>query len=172
MKDGRKNLIKDLHSVVGTVWQTSIETEFPKLFKEEEKLNGWYKDVKEKGWCMFIENGIAKYGFNTLGKWKEDLSWNYELGENDYKATDKEVGLALIKEAKKRGFKYGVVADLTNCGYYANRAKILNENYRYNGRWLSVDNFIIFEYGKWATIVPETITKEQAEKELGKTIVD
>ena len=169
MKEGRKNLIKDLHSVVGTVWQKSIETEFPKLFKEEEKLNGWYKDVKEKGWCMFIENGIAKYGFNTLGKWKEDLSVNYELREGDYKATNKEVEKSLIKEAKNRGVKNG----LCYLGATGSKSKLVFNSLEWYGDMLC-DGYgtVIFKYGKWATIVPETITKEQAEKELGKTIVD
>ena len=30
----------------------------------------------------------------------------------------------------------------------------------------------IFQKGKWAEIIKETITKEQAEKELGKTILN
>ena len=42
MKESKKQLIKDLHSNVSIVWQTSIEKEFPKLFKEdatEKKLD-------------------------------------------------------------------------------------------------------------------------------------
>tara|TARA_R110000764_G_scaffold179285_2_gene265362 strand:+ start:113 stop:463 length:351 start_codon:yes stop_codon:yes gene_type:complete len=84
----------------------------------------------------------------------------------------KEVEQALIEEANKRGFKKGVIANLTHCGHRNSRAEILNENYRYNGRYLSIDNFIIFEKGKWAEIIKQTITKEEAEKQLGKTILN
>ena len=43
MKESRKQLIKDLHSKVGIVWRTSIEKEFPKLFKEDETENKYYE---------------------------------------------------------------------------------------------------------------------------------
>ena len=174
MKERTKKLIIELHQATYLFRSLEIEKEFPELFKDN--ANGWYKD-KKNDWCMFLENGIIKYGFDAGGFWREDLSSNYELRKGDYKATDKEVEQALIKEAKKRGFKEGVVADLTYCGHRNSRAKILNKNYRYNGSWLSVDGFIIFENGKWAEIIKkiiikEIITKEQAEKELGKTIIN
>ena len=43
MKESRKQLIKDLHSKVGIVWRTSIEKEFPKLFKEDASENKYYE---------------------------------------------------------------------------------------------------------------------------------
>ena len=46
---------------------------------------------------MFLENGIMKYGFDADGVWAEDLSFNYELRKDDYRATSKEVEQALIK---------------------------------------------------------------------------
>lgn len=115
MKEGRKNLIKDLHSVVGTVWQTSIETEFPKLFKEE----------------------------------------------------------ALLKEAKRLGVKVRCLAD----GSVVTVQEMEFSFCKISGDfWVKQEEYglwcLLFEDGVWATIVTETITKEQAEKELGKTIVD
>tara|TARA_R110000823_G_scaffold234665_3_gene360875 strand:+ start:28 stop:378 length:351 start_codon:yes stop_codon:yes gene_type:complete len=99
------------------------------------------------------------------------LTWRSRI-EKEFPKLFKEVEQALIEEANKRGFKKGVIANLTHCGHRNSRAEILNENYRYNGRYLSIDNFIIFEKGKWAEIIKQTITKEEAEKELGKTILN
>ena len=157
MKESRKQLIKDLHSKVGIVWQTSIEKEFPKLFKKE--VNGWYKDKKVKGWCVFIKNGIIKYGFIRNVTWFENHNCNYKLRKNDYKATNKEVARALIKEAKNRGFKKGV------------RFTCLCNKVIVNDCWtmfcsegyLWIDGGCVFKDGKWATPI-ETITKKQAKK--------
>ena len=72
---------------------------------------------------------------------------------------------ALVKEAKRLGFKEGV-----NIG---NFNKIIKSNsYQFNlgSNILYVGTCCVFENGIWATIV-ETITKKQAEKELGKKII-
>lgn len=86
-------------------------------------------------------------------------------------ATDKEVEKMLIKEAKKRGFKdKGMYEDIHDpyCGFKELHFKELEydrkENWLYDGY-----GSVIFCNGKWSTI--ETITKEDAEKQLGKTIV-
>ena len=175
MKESRKEFIKKAHSAACSEWKTNIEKEFPKLFKKEE-INGWYKDKKEKGWCVFLENGIMKHGFDSFGDWFEGQRYNYQLGFDDYKATDKEVEEALIKEAKKRGFKEGVTVDKVNLSNDYNPNNKLKENTINTNELLSlgylwVSSILIYDNGKWATIV-ETITKEQAEKELGKTILN
>ena len=175
MKESRKEFIKKAHSAACSEWKTNIEKEFPKLFKEEE-INGWYKYKKAKGWCVFLENGIIRYGFDSLGDWFEGYNYTYELDKDDYKATDKEVEEALIKEAKKRGFKEGVTVDKVNLSNDYNPNNKLKENTINTNELLSlgylwVSSILIYDNGKWATIV-ETITKEQAEKELGKTILD
>ncbi|MGK0446510.1 MAG: hypothetical protein ACJA2M_000279 [Polaribacter sp.] len=139
---------------------------------KEEKANGWYKDKTSKNWCMFFENGIMKYGVDIIGKWKENLSHNYTLRVGDYKSTDKEVEEALIKEAKKIGFKEGVQFKSA-----WNQSSICDFKGMYfdikNNSLSSGDchNECIFQNGVWAEIL-ETITKEQAEKELGKTIIN
>lgn len=73
----------------------------------------------------------------------------------------------LIKEAKKRGFKDGNFKCLIQ--HTCNNGK----GYIYNGGNLYLNGQCLFsKYSKWAKIIIETITKEQAEKELGKTIID
>ena len=80
-------------------------------------------------------------------------------------------GEALIKEAKKRGYKKGV--SVRPVPYAHNIWEISDNNYHY---WEDTDRLqigtdTIYQEGKWATIV-ETITKEEAEKQLGKTIIN
>ena len=164
MKESRKEFIKKAHSAACSDWKENIEKEFPKLFKKEE-IYGWYKSKEEKCWCVFLENGISRYGFDSFGGWFEGEDYTYKLEKDDYKATDKEVEEALIKEAKKRGFKEGV---LTDCGAIGNRFK---HQFRPNENTFYFSNIRVFQNGKWLEIIKETITKEQAEKELGKTIL-
>ena len=85
----------------------------------------------------------------------------------------------LINEAKKRGLKEGVtivdardgrIETISN-NYY--RLQNICDDY---GKELivSADSFnytVLFSKGKWATIL-QTITKEEAEKKLGKIIKD
>ena len=173
MKESRKEFIIKAHKEACSEWKQNIEQEFPKLFKSEELYNGWYKDSQNE-WCMFFQDGMMEYGFNTHGNWREDIKHFYSPFHSDYKATDKEVEQALIKEAKKR-YSNGVTIKSDQDG----------KTYKYNNiveYWMGSDNdFLIrcddslsgqyvFYKGKWATIV-ETITKAEAEKELGKTII-
>ena len=182
MKESRKEFIKKAHSAACSEWKTNIEKEFPKLFKEDAlEVGRWYNGYEN--YLIYITNirqefsykKISYYGLSWEQKWKCDYIANRDIENSLKPATDKEVKEALIKEAKKRGFKEGV---------------------RVESRWLTapseeklIGNFIfdnefelccrasngslwtIFQDGEWATIV-ETITKEQAEKELGKTILN
>jgi hypothetical protein len=176
MKESRKQLIKDLHSKVGTVWQTSIEKEFPKLFKEDALIVGkWYKYPDFENWKILItDNTKGKekaVGFNCSGNWMKD--WLTTGGAELIRlipCLDEEVEQALIKEAKKRGFKKG-------CEYIGTRDFGREKATKYIDLWacnsaIDMGRDYVFLDGKWAEIVTETITKEQAEKELGKTILN
>tara|TARA_R110000851_G_scaffold315015_1_gene477269 strand:- start:28 stop:540 length:513 start_codon:yes stop_codon:yes gene_type:complete len=169
MKPSRKEFIKKAHDNACSEWKTKIEKEFPKLFKHALVVGEWYKTDG------FLQIFSGKFGNGSTYGFRRDGVYSASMGfhkfETHIPATDEEVEQALIKEAKKRGFDKGVVADLTFCGHRVSDAKIREESYSYNGRWLSIDNYIIFQEGKWAEIVTETITKEEAEKELGKKII-
>ena len=166
MKESRKEFIKKAHSAACSEWKENIEKEFPKLFKEDALVVGkWYKSEG----CLFnYQKQSNVYGFFTDGSWMNgDWIW---YGANAKPATDKEVEEALIKEAKKRGFKEGIEFKSVSrgnsiergydvFGYYSNQNQLCN------------GGGSVFIGGKWAEIIKETITKEQAEKELGKTIL-
>ena len=214
MKESRKEFIKKAHSAACSEWKTNIEKEFPKLFKKDALVAGkWYKiadsgdhitGLDQDHNLIFVEE-FNKYNIakrvNELCKENVNLLYeNHLFGHNPSgkkvlfgskaaikgltPATEKEVEEALIKEAKKRGFKEGVnfnvTKDLwnTSVGGREGFNTVIDKNtYNYSAHSNSfkincIDGCMsIFTKGVWAEIV-ETITKEQAEKELGKTILD
>ena len=194
MKKVRKDLIKRLHDGAWSGIKKEIEKEFPKLFKEDALVVGkWYKYPEFENWKLLItdntkgkEKGV---GFNCSEIWMKDWLTN---GGDELSSlipcSDKEVEEALIKEAKKRGFfnignifkscfddnnevrdisKYDSSTDIDY--YYVVRDGLRSNGLNTFSKFCS--NPLIYQFGKWATIV-ETITKEQAEKELGKTILN
>jgi len=182
MKESRKQFIKKAHSAACSEWRKNIEKEFPKLFKKDALEAGkWYKYPDVKNWKLLItdntkgkEKGV---GFNCSEIWMKD--WLTD-GSNELSSlipcSDKEVEQALIKEAEKRGFKEGVRVDKVNLSDDCNpnnrlKNNNINTNELFSHGFLWVSSILIYDNGKWATIV-ETITKEQAEKELGKTILN
>jgi hypothetical protein len=112
MKESRKEFIKKVHSAASNEWKENIEKEFPKLFKKDALVVGkWYKVLRSRRYAIIFNNGAENcYGFNYSNKWsigfnlKNSINCNREITP----ATDKEVEEALIKEAKRRGFKEGV----------------------------------------------------------------
>ena len=162
MEQSRKDFIKKAHKNACSEWKTNIEKEFPKLFKEEKKLNGWYKDKEQKKWCVFLKDGIMINGFDSSGNWFEGHNYTYELQEEDYKATDKEAEQVLIKEVKKKGLKTSNHSCLEGGAIWNN---ITGSEYRYYPKEnkLLIGASTVFLDGKWATII-ETITKEQFEE--------
>jgi hypothetical protein len=178
MKESRKEFIKKAHSAASNEWKKNIEKEFPKLFKKDDLVIGkWYKHYSSRiNYLVCSIDGMNAYGFMN-GNYYEDLLFGSQrLNEGCVSATDKEVEEALIKEAKRRGFKKGVRVDRVNLSddYNPNnelKEDTINTIELFSDGYLWVSNILIYDDGKWATIV-ETITKEQAEKELGKTILN
>jgi hypothetical protein len=178
MKESRKEFIKELHSVVGTVWQTSIEKEFPKLFKDDDLVVGdWYRHYSGGfNYIVCVIDQRTAYGFMGEDYYSSLLFGKQRLNQGAVPATDEEVKDALIKEAKKRGFKNGV---RIKSKWFHNDLSVgsLNVKFTLNKYPLTLSSgssagiYTIFEGGVWATVV-ETITKEEAEKELGKTILN
>ena len=184
MKESRKEFIIQAHKEACSEWKQNIEKEFPKLFKSEElEVGKWYKVKKPESIIealICFDNKPTFYGFDYTKGWT--TCFNSAPTIRGLRvctpATDKEVEEALIKEAKKRGFKKGDV-----CGFGINnnsKRLIVSDNFKLNGDYTGLylvavgdreqGDDIVFKNGKWATII-KTITKEEAEKELGKTII-
>jgi hypothetical protein len=178
MKQSRKDFIKQAHESACSDWKKNIEKEFPKLFKEDSlEVGKWYRSSID---CIFNYNGVKDcnnkpcgYGIGRFSNWYESDQNGW--GGSSTLATYKEVEQSLIKEAKKRGFKEGVsyIAVGEEAGVISNLG---SGEFRYgvgDKDALCVSGYPrVYYKGEWATIIKQTITKEQAEKELGKTILN
>ena len=173
MKESRKEFIKKAHSAACIEWKENIEKEFPKLFKEDKAPYGWYFASDSKVFLYYFDGNTITYGFNWSGQFSDNLMVS---GKHGIKATDKEVEEAFIKEAKKRGFKGGVRIKskwLPNISAHKLIGKFMfDDKFELCCRASNLSLWTIFKDGAWAEIIKDTITKEQAEKELGKTILD
>ena len=168
MKNTRKQLILEAHKEACSEWKQKIETEFPKLFV---KISGWFKDETQDDFLAYYKNNIRQYGINSTGHWFDNCS-SHCLDSNDESATNQEVEQALIKEAKKRGFKEGVkyicegfpvvLINFLELTYYSGSGGYLTDGHGGS----------IFNDGKWATIIEDKkeMTHEQIEEELGYSI--
>ena len=185
MKESRKEFIKKAHSAACSEWKENIEKEFPKLFKEDALVVGkWYINIDGLKCLHFVtkitdSKEYFAYGFSFSNEWKNNKGFgsvNDYTNKNFRPATDKEVEEALIKEAKKRGFKEGVRIKskwMTNISANNLNGKFVFDNkFELCAEANRLMKYTIFEKGVWAEIIKETITKEQAEKELGKTILN
>jgi hypothetical protein len=168
MKESRKDFIKQGHKAACSEWKEKIEKEFPKLFKRDAlEVGKWYRDGDFLQ-CFTGEFGNkVSYGFNPCGDFSNSIGLNKE--DKFTPATDEEVEEALIKEAIRRGFKEG-------CEYIGIRDLTIQKATKNIDVWncnscIDMGFDYVFLDGKWATVI-ETITKEQAEKELGKTILN
>ncbi len=143
-----------------------IKTEKKQLKKQLKELpkhlNGWYQNEINKKWLCYVEDGKFKYGFSCFGEWIE--SFMSKPSYYDRPATDKEVETALIKEAKKRGFKEGVCIKgmLSGNPQYLTDDLHYESNHHIKERINSLSSFwtTIFRKGKWAEIIeePKTVT--------------
>jgi len=180
MKKSRKEFIKKAHSAACSEWKKNIEAEFPNLFKTKSfKKGDWIVsrlgsviNVQEAGYDLCLKPYLHGYGVDYVGDWVD----NYKAFPISCRlATEEEVSQALIAEAEKRGFKKGAKLKRllsVNQGSLSGDSNTCEDKaIKIHRGHLFIGNLMIFhETEGWAEIV-ETITKEQAEKELGKTII-
>ena len=187
----QKQLIIEGHAAACSEWKQKIKEGFPKLFKEEYKVGDYLvKEWRGGDFDFFridkISNGhiySEVYYRNKEFLCGCDSGSCLDLWEKDErfklrKATAKEIGEHLIKEAERRGFVKGVSikchADELNdprhigtaCLYIkSNVARYYSEN-----DVIQIDAAVVYCQGQWAEIIP-TMTKEDAEKKLNCKIV-
>lgn len=172
-----KNFIKEYYNgKYGSMcadWKGIIETHYPE-FKESEQF-------KVGDWVVCWEAGIItrpeeEQGGNFLTSFVDGGTQQMVSFKNiKRKATPQEIEAHLIAEAKRR-YKKG---DSIKC-LYSGAIKILEEaepgknqsnsdsEFWHNGT--EGKNCQVYKDGIWAEIL-ETITKAEAEKQLGKKIV-
>jgi hypothetical protein len=177
----KKEQIIALHDCGIESVQVLLQSFFPKVFEVKRELivGKWYKGtfLHENNPLIFIDsvnhkNNIKGYGFDTE-KWFDNRNKDNHYGgidevEDWVEATESEVFEALDKELDRLGFKKGVYfkspTDKLEC--------VHNGTNRFNPHRNSVfsNGTAVFVNGKWATII-ETISKQDAEKQLNKKIV-
>jgi hypothetical protein len=176
-----KNFIRDaydgkINGQLCNEWKQAIEKHYPE-FKETLEVGKWY--TNEYGHIISLtkvdDGDVEFYGFYTNG-WSDKDYADVPLWIEKLKpANEEEVKTALINEAKRRGFKKGVRA---TWAFQKNTNEALEKDvddlfFHINDGAMLTDGFghSVFSDGKWAEIIKETITKEEAEKLLGKTII-
>jgi hypothetical protein len=176
MKQSRKDFIIEAHDYASNDWRNRVEKEFPKLFKKDDLEVGdyWYKN---DGNLVLICDLGDNVKYLPIYESIENNRFGYSgVVCFERKATEIEVDQALIKEAKKKDYKNVKINNLESIGNMLSfhHSICSSDCYYYNATenalWFM--GKLIFWNGKWAEIVKETITKEQAEKELGKTILN
>lgn len=141
---------------------------FPYLFELE--IGKWYKNpINSYGRGLYYltevtenpNNPHMSYGVTTSGIWTDEYERNLY---NCVLADAKEVGEALIKEAKRRGFKnisnisiMSLYGSNFNSGYFSYNGS--EYNYNLNKNCLDLDGVEIFKSGKWAEIIEEKTYK-------------
>jgi hypothetical protein len=177
MKESRKEFIKQAHSNACSEWKEKIEKEFPELFKEDAlvvgkyyKLTQDYINLKKDSIFEFLKYQTS---FKTFAVVRHSV---FDNSKTDYAAphsntlipaTDKEVEEALKKECFKKGYKEGVEVICLKDSFKS----IIDKYDIDNPAWeidvkggFNLGNKTVMLNGKWAEIIKETITKEQAQE--------
>ena len=160
LEKGIKDLQKQLEDIKSNALdENKGESEF--------EVGKWYKG-EESNILAFCEEsynaGFNGYGFGDSGVWYNNQNW---MNNTDFPipATDKEVEQALIKEAKRRGFKEGVRfdcenSDAKNCLFsdFYNGDKLKWQFSPENNTLSKECNQFFFKEGKWAEIIENKLT--------------
>mgnify|MGYP003489774791 FL=1 len=168
----------------GTVTVTDTETtttlskvtvdEICRLVKEDgEKakleVGKWYHYI---GGLYVWNNGNKTYGFNSQKRFYEHYSFSNPDGAVE--ASPEIIEQYLTDEAVRRGFNGKV--KFKPIGSHNEVIRDGNENafgFDESLNQLLYCNYVVFRDGAWSEIIkPETITRAEAEKQLGKVITD
>lgn len=152
-------------------WKNVIEKYYPELKPALREKGKWY--ISLDGRFLHNYQGSYSYGFNWSGNWSNTLHASESM--DDFRpATDKEVEEALIKEAKKRGFKEGVRFNSAYSGnIHGRNTGVVSELNLSINIGLHTNNQWVFYKGKWAEIVSEPVKKMTVSeicKELGYNV--
>lgn len=176
-----EEVIKELHLESAPHLRSLIEKEVPELFQKFENSK-WYK-LLGYDCVIFKTDKESGYGLNHVGEWTESDNWTFQTNPEDWRlATEAEVTEALINEAKKRGIVSGnkVKGLGTFSGILTGNTCIANISGYYfsiknNELWVNVgenENALVFDKGKWATVIdqPKEMTMAELEKHFGSKI--
>lgn len=172
----RKDKVLEAARACSTAKRT-LEILCPEFFEEGNRKDGWYKDDDCPKWMVYFKDGISEYGIDYYGDWFDSGKYYEKLRAEDKPATPQEIEEALIAEAKKMGFKKGVVLQKSGINAcFSFTFKQINGKFTYcnDADLLDSENGqgIIYEKGQWASIIPDKkkMTISEIEKALGYEI--
>lgn len=150
---------------------------FPECFKSEVKelVTGWlkHKDGKFPNWLWYVNFDTGQnYGFISNGEFSGSSKNQLEYVQGRCEqATQEEVFEALKNEAVKRGLKQGIM--IKSFKEYHGLSTLSEKGFEFNfsKNIMHLGGCEIFKDGLWQTPL-ETISKEEAEKQLNKKIID
>lgn len=161
----RNEFILEAHKSACSEWKSKIEKECPELFKTKLEVGKWYKWIDGENVLLWNITEIKNKTIYSYGFYNEDWIDNkityskkyyQEACENLKPATEEEVKEALIKEAKKRGLKDGVILkkECINQNAHSVGKPIKGFYFDFNSNTIDSENSCgwIFKDGKWATI--------------------
>ncbi len=163
------SLILQAHKEACDKWKSIIENECPELFKPKYKVGDWVRFFID-GHIKRVEQLVPKVLFSNGSHARIGFM---EENHSDYRlATKEEIESHLIKEAEKRGFKVGVKINNTNIEDWliVESGEILEHRFKYNATfdWLSMQGWILYKQGKWATILEEPKVIELTLEDIAK----
>lgn len=186
-----KKQILELHSSLTLLNRDAkLKNWFPEAFIDNVETGKWY--VTCFGSIYYVDKikGCSIYGYGVSGVNKKWIGYTgvCDLDQIEREATREEVGEALLKEAKKRGYKVGDKFKSLD-GYSQHTINELNYNFNFKRTSLRVlspknewtgnggngcSNPAIYKEGKWAEIIEEKpkrkMTVSQICEELGEEI--
>jgi len=168
------DFIKEAHQSACANWKQRIEKELPYLFKNNLKAGDWIKMTSD--YCS-LKSGMV---FQIIGKQHEFISGDYYVvahsvfgidisnylapsSKRFVLATEEEVKTALVNEAVKRGFELGKKVKWNFYGSEGYKCSNITKDwfeYFVNENRLELSSGIIFDNGKWATLITEPTEKE------------
>jgi hypothetical protein len=180
-----KEQVLDLYKVKSNFYvDEKLQEWFPEAFKVDLEVGKWYYHDKSKS-IVNYQGGSTGYGFSALKNWSPlnyNISWSFKTLTHEWRlATTEERESALIEEAKKRGYKKGLlIQDIYNGNSAEDLVNVSSDLFDYESIKAGVnqgkmalrdsDGSIIFYDGVWAEII-KTFSKEEAEKLLGGKII-
>lgn len=158
--------IKEIHNVSNDEWKDIIEQWFTEVFETKLEVGKWYFNDETLDYLICYQTKEKSYGFIDC-VYSNDWYFDVNDKQKTRLATEEELKEALIKEAKKRGFKEGVKFQNFNGTIqtiegelYFNRGSKQIHCHTPKEEWYnegSNSNPYIFYNGKWAEIIEEEI---------------
>jgi len=154
-----KEQVLKLHNNEGSRY---VKEWFPEAFKKELEVGKWYSSdsflIMYKGneRCISISKMTGDYDDNNIHRMDMHIDCDYK------EATTQEVEAALICEAKKRGFKDGVLfksVEKNIDGIDIIKFGSISSDIFYGKNKLFNSRGYIFKDGIWAQIIDKTLTE-------------